>query len=185
MRYPITVWGLCGLVAAAACSDDGLTVQNQNSSTSSADSGGIESAATGEDQATATAGGSGGTTSPADTSATETSPPHDTDTGGPPSDTTGPELDTEGSSTTGDTDSTDGTDTTTGEPCMPITEDPSAIGQACMIATDCPAEYTCQSFQGIVLQQSCQILCTMDCECPTGLVCVPVMDKAASWMQCQ
>lgn len=184
MRFSITVCGLCGLVVAAACSDDGLTVQNQNSSTSSAGSGGIESAATGEDQATATAGGSGGTTSPADTSATETSPPHDTDTGEPPSDTTGPELDTEGS-TTGGTDSTDGTDTTTGEPCMPITEDPSAIGQACMIEADCPAEYTCQSFQGIVLQQTCQILCTMDCECPMGLVCVPVMDKAASWMQCQ
>ena len=50
---------------------------------------------------------------------------------------------------------------------------------------DCPAEYTCQPFAGIVFQQTCQILCTMDCECPAGLTCFEVADKSgAVWYQC-
>ena len=58
------------------------------------------------------------------------------------------------------------------------------VGQ-CNDDGDCLAGYTCQPFQGIVLEMSCQVLCEQTCECPAGLVCTPVADKSgAAWNQC-
>lgn len=82
-----------------------------------------------------------------------------------------------------DTSSTGTTDS--GEPCVPITDDPSGIGGECSNDGDCLAGYTCQPFQGIVLEMACQVLCEQTCECPAGLVCTPVADKSgAAWNQC-
>lgn len=82
--------------------------------------------------------------------------------------------------TTGETSSTDD-----GEPCVPITEDASGIGVACEVDGDCLPGYTCQPFQGIVQQLSCQVRCEQTCECPAGLACLEVADKSgASWFQC-
>ncbi len=75
--------------------------------------------------------------------------------------------------------------TDSGEPCVPITEDASAIGLECEIDADCPAGYTCQPFAGIVLSTQCEILCEQTCECPAGLSCTEITDKGgATWHQC-
>jgi hypothetical protein len=91
-----------------------------------------------------------------------------------------------GDASIGTTDVTAGTTATdSGDPCVPITDDPSGIGGECNNDGDCLAGYTCQSFQGIVLEVSCQVLCEQTCECPAGLVCTPVADKSGmSWNQC-
>jgi hypothetical protein len=69
--------------------------------------------------------------------------------------------------------------------CQPITDDASAIGQACGDDGDCPEGYTCQGFSGIVFQQSCQILCAETCECPNGYACTFTVDKSGiPWYQC-
>jgi hypothetical protein len=85
----------------------------------------------------------------------------------------------------GDGDGGDGDGDGDGDACEPLTDDPSAIGVPCgnglML---CPPEYTCQPFAGIVLQESCQILCAQDCECPDGYTCEEVADKGNMWMQC-
>lgn len=89
--------------------------------------------------------------------------------------------------TSGTTDATVGTTATTdsGEPCVPITEDPSGIGSECSNDGDCLDGYTCQAFQGIVLQMTCQVLCEQTCECPAGLACIEVADKSGvAWQQC-
>lgn len=68
--------------------------------------------------------------------------------------------------------------------CMPITTDPGEIGRDCADAP-CPAGYTCQGFSGIVFQQTCEILCTNDCNCPTGYTCQERSDKSMRpWMEC-
>ena len=72
-----------------------------------------------------------------------------------------------------------------GDPCSPITDDASAIGQDCMNGQACPMGYTCQPFIGFVLEERCQILCNEDCDCPQGTNCEMVQDKANVWMQCQ
>jgi hypothetical protein len=83
--------------------------------------------------------------------------------------------------TTGSTSAT----TDSGEVCDPITEDASAINNACNSDLDCPADYTCQPFQGIVLQMTCQVLCEQTCQCPAGLSCIEIADKSgATWGQC-
>lgn len=86
--------------------------------------------------------------------------------------------------TTGATTGDAGTGGPSDTGCAPITEDASAIGTTCQIDDECPPGYTCQDFEGVVLEQSCQIRCEADCECPTGLSCVEVTDKAHAWMQC-
>jgi hypothetical protein len=81
----------------------------------------------------------------------------------------------------GDGDSGDGD----GDACEPITDDPSEIGNDCGGGVACGPGYTCQPFAGFVLQESCQIICTQDCECPDTYSCVPIQDKGNQWMQCQ
>jgi hypothetical protein len=197
MHCTARIVGVAWLVAAAACSDDGLTVQSQNSSsTGSIDSLGDSSGESpvsggGEEQGGSASGGSGtGNTADPDGASSET--------GLPPSGTTdlsgttgdggvtedgGTTEATTGSGTTGGASSSEGS--TTGEACQPITEDPSGIGTNCRSALDCLPGYTCQPFQGFVFQQTCQILCTMECECPAGLACLEVADKSgAVWYQC-
>ncbi len=86
----------------------------------------------------------------------------------------------DGSSTTGGASSSA---TETG--CSPITDDASAIGTDCVVDDQCPDGYTCQPFEGFVLQMQCQILCEETCECPMGLTCNETADKSgATWSQC-
>ncbi|MEX1366534.1 MAG: hypothetical protein AB1Z98_25645 [Nannocystaceae bacterium] len=89
------------------------------------------------------------------------------------------------SATVGSTDSTtsaDGSSTETG--CTVVSDDPSGIGMDCELDEQCLPGYTCQSFEGIVVERSCEILCEADCECPMGYDCVEVMDKVKTWQQC-
>ncbi len=69
-------------------------------------------------------------------------------------------------------------------PCVPKATGIDAIGQSCLTDSDCPAGYTCWTFNGFVVQQVCTILCEHDCECPPSTACVMNSDKAASWMEC-
>ncbi len=68
---------------------------------------------------------------------------------------------------------------------MPITDDPSAIGDDCEIGADqCPAGYTCQGMSGIVFDSLCEIICEEDCDCPDAHSCQMMQDKVGMWMQC-
>ena len=71
-----------------------------------------------------------------------------------------------------------------GGSCAAITEDASHIGDDCADDLPCPEPYTCQGVAGVVFQQRCAILCTQDCECPSGTGCEMFSDKAGSWMEC-
>ena len=71
-----------------------------------------------------------------------------------------------------------------GDGCSPITNDTSKIGATCVNTNDCPVGYTCWAMSGIVVQYQCQILCGLDCHCPSGLTCQQFSDKGGSWMQC-
>lgn len=175
------------VVAAAGCSDDGLNVQGQNSSStgnSGGDSSGNATApVTTADEHGGTASADGGTT------AQGTQGNVDTSAGSSTSEIpTGTTVDatigaTEGSSS-GGPGTTEGS-SSTGEVCEPITDDPSFIGGECINDVDCPDGYTCQPFAGIVFQLSCQILCMEDCECPLGYTCLEIADKSgATWHQC-
>lgn len=89
------------------------------------------------------------------------------------------------STTVGANDSTtsdDGSATETG--CTVVSDDPSGIGMVCELDEQCLQGYTCQSFEGFVVERSCEILCEADCECPVGYGCVEVMDKVKTWQQC-
>lgn len=171
---------------AAGCSDDGLPSQGQNSTstTSDGDGGSLPTSDPGPDTGNATAdGGSDGP--PAETGDGTTADPGGTTgtTGatGAPEGSGSSTGDTEGSSSsTGDTEGS----SSTGDMCMPITEDASDIGSPCQIDADCSPGYTCQTFVGFALDQTCQILCTQACECPMGLACTFTQDKVASWNQC-
>lgn len=68
--------------------------------------------------------------------------------------------------------------------CAPLTNDTAPRGQECGSSADCPSPYVCQSFVGIVLMQSCQLLCSRDCQCPAGHRCASHADKEGTWMQC-
>jgi hypothetical protein len=201
MHCTARIVGAAWLVVASACSDDGLTVQNQNSSSTAAsdslgDSSG-ESPVSGDggEQGGSASGGSGtGNTADPD-SATASETGLDTGPPGGTTDLSGTTDDAGGTTdaTSGTTDATSGsTDgasssegSTTGEPCQPITEDPSGIGTNCRSDVDCLPGYTCQPFEGFVFQQTCQILCTLECECPAGLACLETADKSgAVWYQC-
>ena len=164
------------LAVVSGCSDDGVPGQGQNSSTSGhADDGSGSPAdapnSTSDGGSTGSAGSSGG------------EPPSATTGGGTQGETEGDvEVDTEGDTegtTSGDTEGT-----TTGEICEPITEDPTGIGTPCQTDMDCLPGYTCQVFEGFVLELSCQILCEDTCECPEGLTCTLTQDKVKSWFQC-
>jgi hypothetical protein len=182
----VTAW-LVALSTSAGCSDDGLNVQGMSgtggSTTTSVltDPSGPASGE-GDDQA-ATAGATGGTNPGADsTGSGSDSPPNDES--GTASATTTATGASEGSSGASEG-SSGASESTTGEACDPITDDPSGIGALCRGDLDCLPGYTCQPFQGIVFQQTCQILCTMSCECPMGLACLETSDKSgAVWYQC-
>jgi hypothetical protein len=171
------------LAAIAACSDDGLSVQNQNSSTGGAETGSVMTSDHGPEDG------------PGDTTSQDEGPPGGTGgtTGGHEEDGTtsaeGTGSATEGTGTTGGTEGTGTTGDTegssTGEPCVPITDDASAIATDCQVDADCPDGYTCQPFVGVVLQQQCQILCEATCECPMGLTCNETVDQGGvPWFQC-
>jgi hypothetical protein len=178
-RFVCSVW----LVAVVACSDDGLTVQGQNSSSTGEDSAnnGTGSPPTTDSQGVETGTGPvpGDTSGPLDTGPLTTDGTEDTGA----SDTESTATDGTTGGTTGSTEgSTEGS--TTGDVCEPITHDPSGIGTDCSNGGACLPGYTCQPFVGFVLQETCQILCTMDCECPAGLSCVETSDKVSAWYQC-
>ena len=121
------------------------------------------------------------TTTTTDSSTTDDYPDASTYAGPDESTTT----DGPGGSSTTDASGTTETDTDTGEKCVPITEDPSGVGIQCESDMDCLPGYSCQPFQGIVLQTSCQVLCEQTCECPAGLACLDVADKSGmAWHQC-
>lgn len=180
------------VLAAAGCSDDGLSVQDLNSSSTAgvgdstanptspqttADT--LDGSGSGEGSMTGGTQGEGDTDASGGTSETPTSTTGDATTSVDTSVGT-----TEGTGTTAGTGTSEGS-SSTGEACEPITEDPSGIGGECINDVDCPAGYTCQPFAGIVFQLSCQILCTQDCECPAGYTCAEIADKSGStWHQC-
>lgn len=169
------------LTVVLGCSDDGVPGQGQNSSSSGTagdtalDSANVPTGTGGEGDPGGTGSSSG---LPSDTTGGE-----DTEglTTGEASGTT--EAGTEG--TTGDTEGTDTEATTTGEVCVPITEDPSNIDAPCMVDADCDPGYTCQVYEGFALDLSCQIICEESCECPMGLTCTFTEDKVKSWFQCE
>ena len=72
-----------------------------------------------------------------------------------------------------------------GDACVPVSTDPSAIGQICSGGAGCPSGYTCQPFSGFVFMETCQILCSDDCDCPAAHRCVMITDKTSvPWYQC-
>ncbi|MCA9705228.1 MAG: hypothetical protein KDK70_05170 [Myxococcales bacterium] len=169
------------LAVLAACSDDGVPGQGQNSTTgddggegtTTAPTTGVPTGATDPTSGNTQGGSTGeGTSGPTTTD----EPPNDTS-----SDATAGT--TVGDTTGGTTDATEGS-SSTGPMCEPITEDPSDIGTPCMNDLDCAPGYTCQIFEGFVLDLTCQILCEQACECPMGLACTYTEDKVKSWYQC-
>jgi hypothetical protein len=187
-RLVVAAW----IVLVTACSDDGLNVQNQNSSTSGEPNDGSGNATTIDDGVggDATMSGSGAASGSDD--ATQGSPETSSTSGpatddGITTDASSTDASTTDASTT-DASTTDASTTdasTTGEPCDPITEDASAINVDCLSDLDCPVDYTCQPFVGFAFQQTCQILCTETCECPMGLTCLEIIDKTGiPWHQC-
>ena len=116
----------------------------------------------------------------------------------PPGDATSDPTDVTTDATTdpGDgtaTTTTDGTSTgsdtgfgsgDTSAACTPITEDGSAVGSNCAGGQMCPDGYTCQPFNGVIVQEQCQILCEDECECPADHTCNLFIDKVATWMAC-
>ncbi len=172
-----------------ACSDDGLGVQNQNSSTGSdeGDSGQGATTVNGDSTGIATGpAGSDGTGSSGSDVATEGD---NTSATGTTSEGTGTTSDGSGSGSGEGTGTSEGTGTTDGgsttEACMPISDDPSGIGMNCVSDLDCPDGYTCQPFVGFAFMQTCQILCENDCDCPVGLTCNETVDKTGvPWYQC-
>ena len=168
MRY----WFLILTIAAVgpACSDDGVP-QDTTSSTSTG--AGDDD----DDDDDTSAGTTAGMTAEGTTSDPSTSTGDDDD-----DDST---SDSGTTSAEGTTDTGDSSGSGTTAACVPITEDPSAIGMECDIkGDDCPEGYTCQGFSGVVFQSACQVICEEDCDCPEGHSCEMVQDKATSWMQC-
>ena len=68
--------------------------------------------------------------------------------------------------------------------CDPLAANRDAANTSCEGPGDCPDGYTCHAMNGIVLQLTCEILCTQDCECPDAGTCMTRQDKAGSWMEC-
>lgn len=188
MRLTINVLGLVCLVATAACFDEDPIIQNSSSSTSGVDTTTEPPPTATQGGGSSSASGTGDSTGPSDPSETD-SPPGETEgmtTGEPATGTETGSTSTEGTTGTSGTGTGDTGTGTTGDACMPITNDASGIAVDCVSDLDCPAGYTCQPFQGFVMQMQCQILCTDVCECPPGLLCNPVMDKSgSSWSQCE
>ena len=72
-----------------------------------------------------------------------------------------------------------------GDACVPLSDDPGNIGVECNNDAECGPGYTCHPFNGFVLQFTCQILCSEDCECPNNFSCNLMADKIDQWMECQ
>lgn len=58
-----------------------------------------------------------------------------------------------------------------GPACMPLADDNPARGSTCVTSATCPMGYECQA-RGGPIGDTCEIVCTMDCECPGDLRCV-------------
>jgi len=178
----ITIFS-CALTLAfsvAACSDDGIAPQDgetgapSNTTGDATTQGPNDNTGMGSEAGASTQAGGSSTDGPSNsTGFPETSTSEGTSGNG----TEGTAGDTEGTSTGGSS--------STGDVCEPLA-DGGAIGQDCGPGgVMCPPEYTCQPFAGFVLQESCQIICTDDCECPLGMTCNITMDKTGvPWFQC-
>ena len=171
------------LALASGCSDDGV---QQDEDTAASTTGEQSSAGDGAAAETSPGGsGDGGDSSGQSTAGDPTT--SGGSTSGPPqgSGTDGSGSGTDGTGSGTDSGSDSGSDGgTTGAVCEPP-DDGAAIGQDCGGGGLCPMGYTCQPFVGFVFQESCQILCTEQCECPMGTACVQVVDKTGiPWMQC-
>lgn len=181
----------CSLVLLVACSDDAPTGDGTDGEVTtggptSAD--GSPGSADDDGGSTQGGGGSGSSGSPAssDTTASGSSSDDDATASESTADPSGTGSSDGGTgSDTGASEGGSSSDGGTTAACEPITEDASAINQDCVADGDCPDGYTCQEFNGILLQQTCQILCEETCECPDGLSCVEVEDKLMiPWHQC-
>ena len=162
------------LVAIGACFDDVDPPQGEGSGSTS--SAGTTGPAT--DTTTSVQDGSGTGTSSMGSTDAGTSGDVGSSSSGGIVDTTGG-LGSTGEASTGEEGSS-----SSGETCVPLA-DGSAIGQDCSGGAPCPASYTCQPFAGFVFMESCQILCTQDCECPLGTTCNGTVDKTGiPWFQC-
>ena len=178
MLYKICIVCTLAFTTVVGCSDDGVPGQGQNSTATTEASD--EPTTTGETAAqTPDDGVDAGQGSTGDPGTTTAEPPGTT--GGDDSEGTAA-TGSETGGTTGSGGESEGS--TTGEICEPITEDPSGIGVECRTDLDCEPGYTCQAFEGFVLDLSCQILCEDTCQCPMGLTCTFTQDKAKSWFQC-
>lgn len=89
-----------------------------------------------------------------------------------------------GMSGSGGSGGTSGSGGAGGGGCTPVAQDASATGKACTVSGDCPDGYTCWTFNGLVSQTLCAILCETTCECPAGTTCKLQSDKGGSWYQC-
>jgi hypothetical protein len=74
--------------------------------------------------------------------------------------------------------------------CVPVAMDGPRRGTMCLPMgaggiAPCPDGYVCQAETGIITNYTCQIPCTRDCECPEGLECATITDKAGPRMQCE
>lgn len=144
----------------AACGDDAFETSSATS-TSASGAGG--------------AGGSGATSSTASTGSTTSS---STTTG------TTTTTATTGAGGSGGSGGAGGSSGEGGGGCVPKAEDATATGKDCTVDTDCPAGYTCWTFNGFAVQTLCAILCEATCECPAGTTCKLQSDKGGSWKQC-
>ncbi len=132
------------------------------------------------------------TTASATTGAPWTTGPDDTTWGpGDGTATTAVDGTTDATTSSAETGTGTGMDSSTGfdsgettAVCTPVTDDASAVGSDCTGGAMCPDGYTCQPFNGVFLQEQCQILCEDDCECPADHTCNQFIDKVATWMAC-
>ncbi len=139
---------------------------------------------------TAACGGDDTTGTGTETTVTATDPTTDGSSGSPTTDptaedptatttaessSTGADGST-GSSSTGADESSSG-DSSTGAACQLVTEDVSAVGQACDNDVDCPDAYTCIDAGGIVQGGNCRIVCEEDCQCVEGYSCQEIQGK--------
>jgi hypothetical protein len=178
MNMKLRVW-MVPFALAVGCSDDGVQGQNDAGGTSAATGTGNVSSGDGADDGSDPTGA--GMTSPSTTSGDDSG---SGGTAGPADSGSGSDSGT-GTGTDSGSGSDSGSDSgTTGDVCEPP-DDGASIGLDCAGGGMCPPGYTCQGFSGIVFQESCQILCTQDCECPMGTTCIQVVDKGGiPWMQC-
>jgi len=167
------------LICLAACGGDDASgdASGSGSADTSADTGGATN--------TAQSGSTGSTPDPTAATADGGSTDGMQSTGADDGDSSGSggSSGSTGTETTGGSDSGGSDDTTGG--CAVGVEDPQAIGTPCEGAAGvCPEGYQCIDPGGIVPNPTCQIPCTMDCECDGPLTCDVIMGKAGAFNVC-